>query len=180
MSPPPNYNLSEPWARQPFEDDRAWALFSAYLATPAGARSIREIAQRHNVPWTQVEILALEHGWEVRAGLWDENLDRLRRETIEREVQEDARSRASRHLRTLRKASDIVEAELNRRLELVANGGPVLMSDANVSRLLERVIKLERLVAGDQDPATDVNISLDGLSVDELRNLREIQEKVRK
>lgn len=172
------YNLDKPWERQPFEGDLEWALFQEYLALPA-PRSVRTLARQGGpLSWSQLETLALDHGWFARARLWDAHLDKLRQDTIEREVQEDARAVAKRHARVARKAIALGERELDKLLSSAERSDmPGLISPRDVARLVFIGSKLERLVIGEAETIQEHRVNLDALTVEELRQLRELQAK---
>lgn len=174
----PGYNVERPWERQPFDTDLTWLLFQDYLAL-AKPRSLRALAQKGGpLGWTQLETLALDDGWVMRARAYDANLDRLRQETIEREVQETAKQVAKRHATTARKAVTLAGLELDKLLAAAQQGDmPGLLSPRDVIRFLALGVRTERLVLGEATDQVEARVDLSGLSVEELRELRKLQEK---
>jgi hypothetical protein len=172
------YNTERPWERQPCDTEIGWLLFQDYLALPR-PRSIRALSHKGGpLSWTQLETLAWENGWTLRAALYDGHLDRLRQETIEKEVQETAKETAKRHVRQARKAVALAGLELDKLLDAAKQSPmPGIISPRDVIRFLALGIRSERLALGDATDVVENRVDLSKFNAEELRELRKLQEK---
>lgn len=178
MGPAQTYDVERPWTRQPFETERDYARFQTYLHT-APPRSLTPLAKTLGMGWAALDELARDHGWLLRARTYDAHLDRLRLETVDRVTEETAASRARRHMRPLTMALEAAERELAKLAKLSKQAeGPGVLSPRDILRFLEIGIKYQRLIAGDLDPVQRHSVDLSNLSLDELRALRDLQQKV--
>lgn len=175
------YNLQEPWARQPFDSDLSWRLFSDYLQQPI-PRSLQVMAKRSHDPWSwaQYQQIAAQDFWVDRARAWDDHLDQIRRDTVEQVTQEDARARAVRHGALARKLQRMGESELDKLLSEASRlgSGMGLIQPRDAIRMITLGIQAERLALGeDVEAAPAKGPDLSGLTVEDLRQLRVLQQK---
>lgn len=181
VPPVVDYDLARPWVRQPFDSDLSWALFQDYLSSPV-PRSLAALARRPGCPlsWSQIESVAWEDGWKERAAAWDSHLDRLRVQTVEEVVQEDARARAERQGRAGRKLSRLGELAVDRLIRILeANPefGATEVTTRDAIRAIGIGVRVERLALGDTTDKIETGPDLSGFSVEDLRTIRELQEK---
>jgi hypothetical protein len=188
LKPMVSWNVDKPWEKQPFDyetspdlpgvsPDITWALFQDFLAQKA-PRSVKSLAARGILSWTQLDLVAWSRAWELRARHYDNYLDRLRQETIEREIQEDAKAVARRHLATSKKIMTLVNLEVDKLLDMSRQSGlPALSKPQDVVRFFREGVKTERLVLGEATDVVESRINLDNLTLDELRQLRALQQK---
>lgn len=178
---PTDYDVVQPWVRQPFDGDLEWALFQDFLTLAGRPRDVRALVRLGapvSVP--QLEAIAFEKGWNARADRWDEYLDQIRIQTIEDTIQETAREVAQRHGRVSRKAVILAEKELDKYLKAAREGdGLGLLTPRDIIRFLVLGVRTERLVIGEATDRVETEHDLSGLSLDELRTLREIQTKTK-
>jgi hypothetical protein len=176
---PLEYNPSEPWARQPFDTDLAWACFQLYLSL-AIPRRLVDLVKSPGCPlsWGQLQTIAWEDGWADRARRWDSHLDALRFATIEEVTREDAKARAERHGKLSRKLQTLGEHELDKWIGVAsrADGMPGLVQVKDVIRLIVLGVKTERLALGESTDKIETGPDLSALNIDQLRALRELQE----
>lgn len=174
-----SYNPAEPWARQPFDGDAAWYWFQQYLTLPP-PRRLTDLV-RAGCPWSQyqLETVEWEDGWKARAVLWDQHLDALRTQTIEQVVQEDARTRAERQMKQAKKLARLGELEVDKLLKIAErpDSGAGLIQPRDATRMIFIGIRAERLAAGDVTDRIETGPDLSNLSLEELRQLRELQDK---
>jgi hypothetical protein len=175
-----DYNPAEPWTRQPFDTDLSWACFQLYLAQPIPRRLI-DVAKAPSCPvsWAQLQTLCWEDGWIDRARAFDMHLDALRVQTIEQVTREDAAQRAERHGKLARKLQTLGEHELDKWIKVASrpDGMPGLIQVRDVLRLIDRGVRTERLALGESTDKIDTGTELvAGLSIEQLRDLRKIQE----
>ncbi len=176
-----DYNPAQPWVRQPFDTDLSWSLFQEYLALPP-PRRLADAARGPGrvLTWAQLETLAWEDGWKERAARWDEHLDAMRIATVEQVVQEDAKARAERQGRAGRKLQRLGELEVDRLIKLLErtpgyDTGTIQVRDA--IRAIGIGVRVERLALGDSTEKIDTGPDLSQFSVEELRQLQDLQAK---
>jgi len=182
MGPPFQYNLAEPWARQPFDGDLAWYWFSRYLTLSVPRRLTDLVKAGCPLSLYQLQTLEWEDAWKTRAELWDAHLDQLARATIEQVVQEDARARAERQARQARKLARLGELEVDKLLQIAAkpDSGAGLIQPRDATRMIFIGVRTERMALGDITERIETGPDLSNLSVDQLRQLRELQEAAEK
>jgi len=173
-----DFDPARPWVRQPFDSDLSWALFQDYLLQPLPRR----------VPWpgcplswSQAQSLAWNDGWTLRAAAWDRYLDAARAQTVEQVVREDARTRAERQGlagRKLQKLGTLVVDRLIKILEQNPDFGSTEVQIKDAIRAIGIGVRVERLALGESTDKVETVPDLSGLGLDELRKLREIQERV--
>ncbi len=171
------YEPEKPWARQPFDGELGWSLFSDYLMLPL-PRKTQELAKRRGLAWTQIETLAAEGHWKARAAYWDDHLAEIRTSTIERVTEETAEEVAKRQLSLTRAMQRLAAAEiaaLERAQGPDAMPGTIPARDA--MRFAVNGIRLERLIMGESTDRTETIPDVSGLSLEELREARRLQEK---
>lgn len=175
-----DYDLVRPWVRQPCDTDLSWVLFQEFLSAPL-PRRLADLARKSVCPltWHQLESVAFEDGWKDRAAAWDRHLDALRTTTIERVVQEDAKQRAERQGRAGKKLQRLGELEIDKLIKVLERPddmpGAITLRDA--IRAIGIGVRVERLALGESTDKIETGPDLSKLSLDELRKLREIQEK---
>lgn len=175
------YNSAEPWVRQPFDTDLTWPLFQEYLAMPP-PRRLGDLAKRPRFPltWAQLETLAWEDGWKLRADCWDAHLDQLRIQTIEKVTEEDARSRAERQARGGKMLQELGTLTVGRLIKILKTNpdfGSTEVTTRDAIRAIGIGVRVERLALGDVTDRVDTGPDMSKLSVEDLRALRELQEK---
>jgi hypothetical protein len=164
-----------PWERQPAEDDEQWRCFQNFRdqvpprrMAHAGVKRAADLSTWYN-----------DHRWKERAAAYDRHLDEIRREQREAIHKLTEQERATRQLGQLAMVQDIIDLELSKLWADAKRSeafGLVKVSDLN--KLLNSAITLERLVRGQSTENVAVDIDLEKLSVEELRELRELQDKM--
>lgn len=172
------YDPEHPWVRQPCDTDLTWALFSEYLAQPL-PRRLHALGRRVGFTIDQIEILAWEDAWKERATAWDRHLDALRDRTIEEVTQEDARQRALRQGRVGKKLQVLAEREIDKLAKIMSRDEmPGAITFREAIRAAQVGVHIERLALGESTERVETGPNLENLTLDELRSLREMQEKV--
>lgn len=174
----PTYDPDQPWNRQPFDTDLAWAWFCEYLQLSQPRRLVL-LSRREGCPWTwtQLEDLAYRDAWEFRAKAWDTYLNRLRTEEIELATRETAREMAGRHAATWRLMFDMLARELDKwdKKSKASKDTPVFETK-NLIKNLAEATKAERLIRGEAtEVVKDEDLSM--YSQEELEKLRELEVK---
>jgi hypothetical protein len=167
------YNLAEPWRRQPFDTDASYAIFQDFLALkpPRNLTALPRGVVDPSRAWR------INMGWDARAAAWDAHLATLRLEAAERVTT----AMAERHARLGYRVSRFAEGQLER-LRRAAEALPEdlpRLNDGQILRYLETGIRIEREAAGVAD-APKEELDTTKLDVDELRTLRELLAKAAK
>jgi hypothetical protein len=108
-------------------------------------------------------------------------LDAARAQTVEQVVREDARTRAERQGlagRKLQKLGTLVVDRLIKILEQNPDFGSTEVQIKDAIRAIGIGVRVERLALGESTDKVETVPDLSGLGLDELRKLREIQERV--
>lgn len=169
------WDSQRPWARQPFDTDMGWTLFSDYLMLPVPRRlsKLREFLPRY-----ELERMAKECYWPERAALWDEHLADIRTTTIERVTEETAAEVAKRQLTLTRTMQSLAGKEFAAIARTYRGEDmPGNLSARDAIRLANYGIRLERVIMGEVTDRVEVGPDLSALSVEQLRTLRELQTK---
>jgi hypothetical protein len=173
-----DYDPEHPWERQPWDTEIGWALFGDYLAL-APPRRLRAIAAKSGYGDLYIRTLARETYWEARAACWDEHLADLRKRTIENAIEESALECARRQMKLARQMQKLAGLEIGKLFAMASRDGeaPGVITAREALRFADRGIILERLVMGETTDRTEVGPNLDGLSLDDLRQMRALQDK---
>ncbi len=172
------WDAERPWARQPWDTELGWCLFGDYLVLPDRPRRMRDL-KGHPLTDYQLAEIARVAWWQARAALWDEHLAQIRTSTIERVTEETAEQAARRQVLLARRMQRVADKELSK-LEAMGseNAFPLLEVTArDIARLGTNGIRLERLVMGEATERVAEVMDLSALSLDELRQLRALQDK---
>lgn len=177
---PGEYNLDQPWARQPFDGDLEWALFQDYLGLKSRPRSLAVLSKGgSDLGVRQLEAIADRCCWSLRAARWDTHLDTIRTQTIEEITQEDARAVAIRHGGIAKRALELADRELGKYLKASKEGDMLgLLRPLDLIRFIVLGVRTERLVMGEAIDRVESKVDLSKYSLDELRQLQELQAKV--
>lgn len=164
--------MGQPWERLPDENDLAWAAFKAYRDQQV-PRNIRRAASKdENLTVAMCISFYGEHNWKERCLAYDKYVDEvLLAERLEY-LKQDARARTAEHLVLLKDAREVVACEMRKLLAWAENTPETnVMAPSNIAKMLDTVVKLERLVAGESTENTNTKTEIDfsGLSADELR-----------
>jgi hypothetical protein len=161
------FDLSKPWARQPFDDDASYVAFQTYLAD---SRRLAETGERPLPP--KVWRLNWEiHAWRQRALAYDAHLNDRIRETHEAEVIDAS----VRHARIGLRFQALSEKELAKLEKASATDIPAIR-EGTILRYAERGIAIEREAVGQAPPQRD-DLDLSRLTLDELRLFHELAKK---
>ena len=170
----------EPYERQPKESDKAWKAFMIYrdMGPERTLRKVAEIRQKEtginasidSVNWN-VERWSSRWGWRMRVEEWERELDNHRRRVTLREIEK----MHERHIQLSKTIQGLGALELNKLWNLVRKdglSGQMMISVADIIKLLESGVKLERNSRGQPDAITEERHQI---SVDESREaMREL------
>lgn len=172
------YDVERPWERQPWDSELGWSLFGDYLILPL-PRRLQSIVTKSGYPMTVIRDMAKACYWVERAALWDEHLGDIRTKTIERIAEETAADAARRQLSLTRTMQRLASLEFEKLFSLATRDGeaPGILTPREAIRMADRGIILERLVMGEATDRPEAGPNLDGLTADDLRQLRALQDK---
>jgi hypothetical protein len=166
-----------PWERQPSEGEEEWQAFRNYR-DQAPPRRIQHVYVRRTA---DVSKWSADHCWSERVAAYDRHLDEERRTVREAVLKESEKERAARQLGQLKSVQDIIDLELAKLWRDAKNSeafGLVKVNDLN--KLMANAITLERLIRGQStENVASTDVDLENLSPDELRQLRELQQKMK-
>jgi hypothetical protein len=173
------YDQTKPWNRQPLDDDEGWALFRLYLMLPI-PRNLALFEQRHVIDGKILRKLHRKNHWQLRAKAFDNEVHKRFQDSVLQYVEDTAVEYGKRHIQILTKTGVLAERELNKLIEAsMQSEGIGLIRTRDLIRLIEQTVKLERLVRGDSTEKVEID-NLDGLSIDELHKLKQLQKKAQK
>lgn len=175
------------WERQPCDTNASWPYFKAYRDIPPGIKRtlasvrFRPAQTNHHVPRDQAPTLqelnqwCIDHNWIERVAEYDKHLDHVHTQEVEGLVTESGRELAAKHLAMLQDAYQLAVEELQKflRQSETLDAAPTLkMGDLN--KLMENVVKLQRLVKGETTDSHEVRADLSKLSPEQLRQYLEL------
>lgn len=166
----------EPWERQASETEEAWLAFRSYRDSPPDQRSITRAA---SVRLSTLSKWYREHSWEDRCRAYDAMFDKVRVEEREAIYRRKARENAIDHMLILADMKDLVGREFAKLREASRDSDMHgLVKAADLIKLAETMIKLERLVAGQTtENVGTTDLDLAKLSLDEIRTMNELMTK---
>jgi len=184
----PGENKLNPWERTPDESDDQWLAFEAFrdMAYPEGIagqfkpRRLRELADRFGWHPTQLTKWGGMNGWHVRAAAFDRHVDALKMKSRVKEID----IVTGQHRRLIANLRIIVENEISKHADMSMQDIAAITTFEKAADVLERVVKLERLVFGSStENVAHVEASesevwhLERLTVEELEALETIRRK---
>ncbi len=169
--PPP-----QPWERQEAETEEAWAAFRTYRDMPPDARMMTRAATRSTATLSK---WFNEHGWAARCREYDAKFDSIRVEEREAMYRRQAQQIAIDHMLMLSDARELVQREVAKWTAASRDSAMHgLVKVADLTKLFEMVVKLDRLVRGETTEnvgSKDLNYA--NLSTDELDTLNALLDK---
>jgi hypothetical protein len=165
------------WLRQPTDaNDTAWRAFEVFRDCMADARigARRAIAEQFGVSYLIVCRWSSRYKWTLRAREFDSWRDQ---ETCKIDLK-DRRRIVKRQRETASALLELVQIELNRRITVARRPNALCtMRDRDLARVAEIAVRIQRLVTG--KPTERVE-NLQHLTLQELKDLKALQEKARK
>ena len=166
------------------ETDTQWRCFLRYRNTGCmngqtpGRRIKKVVAELEGVEYTDMTKWSVEHGWRERATLYDMHLDRLAQDLTEQNIR-DMHKRHARSARLLQRFANTEIGKLAVKAEERTHDPVDDAKPADVARIMETGVKLERLSSGEATERTENSDGLDlsKLDVEELKELKRLKEK---
>lgn len=174
---PPPVEGPLPWERQPGEPDDCFNAFRYYRDMPMPRQALRASPMvGTNTLWQWCN----KWSWIARASQYDDHISDLAIAEREALVKQSARDIQVQHMGILQGARELLEREVAKYLAISREAkGPSLLKPAELSKLLDSVVKLDRLVRGETTENVAPTEDLSNLSVDDLRVMRELKQKAK-
>ena len=134
-------NTPEPWDRRENETTKAYEAFCIYRDM-GRERSLSKVAERLQKSDTLMGRWSRENKWVDRAAKWDDEQDRIERETAQREQVKAIKDMRKRH-------ADLGQAMLSKAARALARIPEDEIKPGDISRMVDVASKLERISRGD-------------------------------
>lgn len=163
------------WERHPCDSDESWEAFRLFR----DARPPRRLLRAGAGPIGKLHKWYKENAWAERVAAFDMHLDHIWTKEREDTIRLSARHVAAEHIQALTTARRLLQRELDKWLiasEKVEAEGLLSMSEVN--KLLDNVVKLDRLIRGESTEKVVTDQDLSMLNPEDLRKLRDIRKKM--
>lgn len=131
----------DPWERQEGESTKAYEAFCTYRDM-GRERSLSKVAAKLQKSETLMGRWSGAHEWVDRAAKWDDEQERIERETAQREQVEAIKKMRKRHAK-------LAENMLEKAASALAQIPEEEIRPADISRMVDIASKLERISRGD-------------------------------
>lgn len=165
--------MSELWDRQDGETDEAFRAFVYYRDMPMprrvdawGQYGVAQVFRWHK-----------EWAWNIRARAYDNHLSSFAVRCKEAEIAKSSKTIAEEHMAILADLRNVLQQEVAKLVEQSTSsaGGPV-MRTGDMVRMLDSVVKLDRLVRGESTEKIET-VDLSHMSDEELETYVELSKK---
>ena len=165
------------WFRQACDTEEAWAAFQAYRDQKPPRRLIRPGPN----PTSDLAKWYRDNNWKERCIAYDVHLDSIVQEERDELLRNDTREVTAQHRAILQDARRVAELEVSKLLA-AANASPNApgLRPTELIKMIDSVVKLDRLLRDQSTENTTVKPDLSGLPVDDLLKLAEIRKKLEK
>lgn len=165
----------KPWHRQAQEPEDAWHAFQAYR-DQLGPRSIPRVggAIQKLYDWANA------YAWRERVKAFDSHVEAVRDEEREALLREETRDTTAQRLQILASAKSLAQRELAKLDRLSQESGemPGPFTLAQITRLVDVAVKLDRLERGQSTEHIEADLDFSKLTPEERAAYREILKKV--
>ena len=134
-------NTPQPWERRPEESTKAYEAFCTYRDM-GRERSLSKVAEKLQKSDTLIGRWSRTYGWVERAAKWDDEQDRIERETALREQVKAIKEMRKRH-------ADLGTAMLIKAAQALKSIPIQDIKPGDISRMVDVASKLERISRGD-------------------------------
>lgn len=134
-------NTPEPWERWESESTKAYEAFSIYRDM-GRERSLSKVAEKLQKSETLMGRWSRTYDWVKRAAKWDDEQDRIERETAQKEQAKAIRDMRKRH-------ADLGQAMLIKAARALTRIPDDEIKPGDISRMVDVASKLERISRGD-------------------------------
>lgn len=134
-------NAPKPWERQPEETTKAFEAFCTYRDM-GRERSLSKVAEKQQKSGSLIGRWSRENDWVNRAAKWDDEQERIERETAQKEQAKAIKDMRKRH-------ADLGQAMLIKAARALARIPDDEVKPGDISRMVDVASKLERISRGD-------------------------------
>ena len=173
------YDPEKPWNRQPIDTEDIWAAWRRYLMLPQ-PREPKALARRLGCKLREAEALMIEGVFVGRAEKFDAWVMGLWEDKVKEIVTASAEHYSERHTRLLAMSLELAGHELEKLLLTSKSTTANTLKVPEVTKLLEGMIKLERLVHDEstENVATKIQLYDPMLaSIEQIKNLKAMKAK---
>ena len=156
----------EPWFRKTGEPSDAWEAFQNYRNQRPPRRAISMSRDGSKLDVTKVAYWFKKFRWDARVAAWDNYCADM-----------FATHEAAEQLQVLAEARDLASGEISKMLKLSRDSDKPIARVYEINSLLDKVVKLSKLMRGEATPETEDDLSMDNLDEDSLAAIREILHK---
>lgn len=163
----------DPWERQPCDNEASYAAFLRYRDQGPGRKlSLAGVTPQQLLDWHNA------HGWRERVAAYDRMMDQAAIEARKAKAAQAAETQDEDHRAILGDARALVRLEMEKRIkDCLANPDTPTMSIAEMHKLLDTVVKLERTQVG--KPTEITRLDLSGLTDEELEEAERLARKAK-
>jgi transposase len=175
MRPPLKFDTKPIWEKQRAESIEAHAAFLEYKAQKGPRRSIRDVAKTTGLGATTIYHWSARYRWVERVIAFENEKERVKDKVEFNEVA----AMHKRHLKLTTGLQELAALELKRLLKdaKLEQGS---MGANNLSKVVDRAAKLERLIRGEVTERTESTLDLSKLTLEEKQQLKALREKAKK
>lgn len=134
-------NTPQPWERRESESTKAYEAFCTYRDM-GRERSLSKVAEKLQKSETLMGRWSGAHSWVDRAAKWDDEQERIERETAQKEQAKAIKNMRERHAK-------LAEAMLIKAAKGLARIPDDEIKPGDISRMVDVASKLERISRGD-------------------------------
>jgi hypothetical protein len=153
-----------PWERQPYDTDESWPVFQAYRDQRAPRRGLLVFSRGRAVDPVKVAGWSRTHFWMQRAAEFDRHLDGIAVAEREAIIRQTSGEVTAEHRGILADLREVAMREANKLLAAVKDSAMEVVKPRELTKLVEQVIRLERLTLGE----TTSNVGVEGLDFSHL------------
>lgn len=172
-----------PWDKLPEEHDNAWRQFVVYrdMPWPRRVATVFHAAEHmgHTHTISTFYSYYTKFRWKERAAAYDNHIDALRLGEQEALLKQTARDVAIQHLSLIADTKELAAREVQKLLTMSRENQGAALRSAEVLKLAESIVKLDRLVHDQttENVATSPKWDFAKLDADELRAFLELMKK---
>jgi len=163
----------QPWERQPYDTEESWAAFLQYR----DQRRPRQLYKATEGRWQTKVNMYRDFNWGPRVMAHDRYYDAVAMEEHEAVFRSEKRALAIEHMILLKDAQGVLELEIGKLLRATKESEFATLRPGELQKLLETVIKYQRLVSDQSTENVAEVVDVKGLSVDELREMAALHRK---
>lgn len=159
-----------PWERQDYDTDESWPVFQSYRDSYPRKTFVDSY---NGMPISPIKVQGwmLAHFWKLRAEAWDKHLDTARRDTQEAMLRQRVEEVTAEHMEITALGRKVARKELEKLLAQVEQGGYNALKPEALIRMLDTMVKLDRLIRDKSTENVGGHIDFSKASNSELDDL---------